>query len=60
MSVQNIIFIGEVFQIEISDFLVHPPGSRQNINLYPAWLFIGTQVFYALEILMITRFITQN
>ena len=28
MSVQHIIFVGEVFQIEISDGLVHPLGSR--------------------------------
>ena len=26
MSVQNIIFVGEVFQVEISDGLVHPLG----------------------------------
>ena len=36
MHVQNSIFIGEVFQIEVSDGLVHPLVSRQNVNLYPA------------------------
>ena len=34
--VQNIRFVGEVFQIEVSDGLVHPLGSRRNVNLYPA------------------------
>jgi len=29
MSVQNSIFIGEVFQTELSDGLVHPLKSRQ-------------------------------
>jgi len=33
-SVQHIIFVGEVFQIEISDGLVHPLGSRQNVQLW--------------------------
>ena len=43
-SVQHIIFIGEVFQIEISDGLVHPFGSRQNLNLYPAVVMTGARV----------------
>ena len=34
MRVQNSIFIGEVFQIEVSDALVHSFGSCQKINLY--------------------------
>ena len=38
MSVQNSIVIGEIFQIEVSDGLVHQLGSCQNINLYPARL----------------------
>ena len=55
MSVQNSIFIGEVFQIELSDGLVHPPKSRQIVNLCPivnkgvvqllTRVFTGTQVF---------------
>ena len=36
MHVQNGIFIGEVFQIEVSDGLVHSLGSCQKVNLYPA------------------------
>ena len=39
MTVQNIMLVGEVFQIEDSDGLVHPLGSRQNVNLYPARVF---------------------
>ena len=55
MSVQNSIFIGEVFQIELSDGLVHPLKSRQIVNLCPivnkgvvqllTRVFTGTQVF---------------
>ena len=41
MSVQHIIFVGEVFQIEISDGLVHPLGSRQNVSLSPALVITG-------------------
>ena len=50
-SVQHIIFVGEVFQIEISDGLVHPLGSRgspQNVNLYPAVVITGARVFRSL------------
>ena len=43
--VQNIRFVGEVFQIEVSDGLVHPLGSRQNVNLYPAVVITGARVF---------------
>ena len=39
--VQNIRFVGEVFQIEVSDGLVHPLGSRQNVNLYPPVVITG-------------------
>ena len=45
MRVQNSIFIGEVFQIEISDGLVHPLGSRQNVSLCPAMVITGARVF---------------
>ena len=45
MSVQNSIFIGEVFQIELSDGQVHPLGSRQIVNLCPTRAFTGTRVF---------------
>ena len=44
MSVQNSIVIGEIFQIGVSDGLVHQLGSCQNINLYPARVFTGTRV----------------
>ena len=59
MSVQNSILIGEVFQIEVSDGLVHRLGSYQNINLYPARVFSGTRVLRScmrLEILMMKYF----
>ena len=46
--VQNIRFVGEVFQIEVSDGLVHPLGSRQNVNLYPAVVMTGARVFRSL------------
>ena len=47
VSVQNSIFIGEVFQIELSDLdgLVHPLKSRQIVNLCPTRVFTGTRVF---------------
>ena len=48
MSVQLIIFVGEVFQIEISDGLVHPLGSRQNVSLCPAVVITGARVFRSL------------
>ena len=47
MTVQNIMLVGEVFQIEVSDGLVHPLGSRQNVNLYPA-VITGARVFRSL------------
>ena len=57
MIVQNIMLVGEVFQIEVSDGSVHQLGSCQNINLYPAGClqeheFLG--VCMRLQILMIT------
>ena len=42
--VQNIRFVGEVFQIEVSDGLVHPFWSRQNVNLYPTVVMTGARV----------------
>ena len=44
MCVQTLsrIFIGEVFQTEVSDGLVHSLGSCQKVNLYPARVFTGT------------------
>ena len=47
-SIQHIIFVGEVFQIEISDGLVHPLGSRQNVSLCPAVVITGARVFRSL------------
>ena len=44
MTVQNIMLVGKVFQIEVSDGLVHPLGSRQNVNLYPAVVITGAQL----------------
>ena len=48
MIVQNIMFIGEVFQIEVSDGLVHQLGSCQNINLHPARVYRCTSFFRSL------------
>ena len=33
MIVQTIMLVEEVFQIAVSDGLVHPLGSRQNVNV---------------------------
>ena len=48
MHVQNSIFNGEVFQIEVSDGLVHCLGSCQTVNLYPAGVFMGARVLRSL------------
>ena len=48
MYVQNSIFNGEVFQIEVSDGLVHSLGSCQKVNLYPAWVIKGARVLRSL------------
>ena len=48
MIVPNVLFVGEVFQIEISDGLVYPLGSRQHVNLYPAVVITGARVFRSL------------
>ena len=45
IRIHNSIFIGEVFQIEVSDGLVHPLGTRQNVNLYPAAVIAGARFF---------------
>ena len=44
MIVQTIMLVGEVFQIEVSDGLFHPFGSRQNVNLHPAVVMTGARV----------------
>ena len=49
MRVQNSIFIGEVFPIEVSDGLVHSLGSCQKVNLYPARVFTGARVLRTLH-----------
>ena len=41
MYVQNSIFNGKVFQIEVADWLVHSLRSCQTVNLYLAWVFTG-------------------
>ena len=48
MIVQNIMFVGEVFQIEVSDGLVHPLGSRQHVSLNPAVVITRARVFRSL------------
>jgi len=50
IRILNSFFIGEVFQIEISDGSVHQLGSCPNINLYPARVFTGTRVFRSLYV----------
>ena len=47
MSVQNSIFIGEVFQTEVSYGPVHSLGSSQKVNLYLARLFTGAHEKFA-------------
>ena len=41
MSVKNIIFVGEIFQIEVSNGPVHQLGTCRNINLYAAMVSQG-------------------
>ena len=45
MSIKNSIFIGEVFQIKVSDGAVLPLGSQQIVNLRPTRVFMGARVF---------------
>ena len=44
-SVFNGILIGKVFQIEVSDGLVHSLGTRKKVNLHTARVFTGALVF---------------
>ena len=55
MSVQNGICTSEVFQIEISDGLVHPLGSRQNVSLCPAMVISGARVFRSLYVFRVQK-----
>ena len=55
MIEQNIMLVGEVFQIEVSDVLVHPFGSRQNVNLYPAVVITGARVFRSLYVFRVKK-----
>ena len=48
MHVQNSTFNGEVFQIEVSDGLLHSLGNCQTVNLYPAGVFTGARVLRSL------------
>ena len=50
IRVQNSILIGEVFQIEVSDGLVHSFGSYQKIYLYIARVLTGARVFRSLYV----------
>ena len=50
MHVQNSIFNDEVFQIEVSDALVHSFRSCQKIYLYIARVLTGAQVFRSLYV----------
>ena len=50
IHVQNSILIGEVFQIEVSDGLVHSFGSCQRIYLYIARVLTGARVFRSLYV----------
>ena len=49
MSVQNSMFIGDLFLIGVSDEFLHPVGGRQRVKLYPARVFTGTRVFRSLH-----------
>ena len=53
MHVQNSIFNGEVFQIEVSDGLVHSLGSCQTVNLYPARVITEARVLRRLYVIRI-------
>ena len=55
MSVQTIMLVGEVFQIEVSDGLVHPFGSRQNVNLYPAVVITGARIFRSFYVFRVQK-----
>ena len=51
MSVQNNIFIGEVFQIKVSDGRVHFCGKK--LNLYTAFVIAGAPSFRSLDVLKV-------
>ena len=55
MIAQNIMLVGEIFQIEVSDGLVHPLGSRQNVNLYPAVVITGARVSRSLYVFIVQK-----
>ena len=44
IRVQNSIFIGEVFQIEVSDRLVHWRVGCKNVHSYPARVFMSGEI----------------
>ena len=48
MSVKNSTFIGGFSLIKISDGLLHLPGTRQCLKLYPARAITGTRFFRSL------------
>ena len=50
IRVQNSILIGEVFQIEVSDGLVHSFGSCQKVYLYIARVLTGARVLRSLYV----------
>ena len=45
MSIKNIMFIGQVFQIEVSAGLAHSLKGRQNVNLCCGRAFTGAHFF---------------
>ena len=55
-SVYNGIFIGEVFQIEVSYGLVHPLGTHQKVNLHPARVFTGARCFRSLYVFRVPNY----
>ena len=55
MSVKNIMFIGYLFLIKVSDGLLHPVGGRQRVKLYPARVFTGTQVLRILHAFRVNK-----
>ena len=55
LSVQNSIFIGDLFLIEVPDGLLLPFGHRQRVTLYPARVFTGTQVLSNLHVFRVQK-----
>ena len=49
LSVQNSIFIGDLFLIKVSDGFLHPLSSRQRVKLYPARVSPVTPFFRSLH-----------